>query len=116
MTEYGNPAPNTYGSEGHLLRAAYAALQDRDYISASRYSHSAAWDLRRINNFFDIHQHPTKMATLVPAAALFLRGDVKAARQLVVARLGKEQKLAAEAGSGGNAVVILGPERHDDLV
>ena len=87
VTEYGNPAPNTYVAEGHLLRAAYAALQDWDYISASRYSHSSQWDLRRIDDFFDIHQHPTKMVTLIPAAALFLRGDVQAARELVVAEL-----------------------------
>lgn len=87
VTEYGHPAPNTYVAEGHLLRAAYAALQDWDYVSASRYSHSSQWDLRRINNFFDIHQHPTKMVTLLPAAAMFLRGDVQAARELVVAEL-----------------------------
>ena len=93
VTEYGNPAPNTYGSEGHLLRAAYASLQDWDYISASRYSHSNTWDDRCVLNFFDINQHPTKMATLVPAAAMFLRGDVKAASDLVVAGLGKKQEV-----------------------
>ena len=93
VTEYGNPAPNTYGSEGHLLRAAYASLQDWDYISASRYSHSDQWNERCILNFFYINQHPTKMATLIPAAAMFLRGDVKSARQLVVASLGKEQEV-----------------------
>ena len=93
VTEYGSPAPNTYGSEAHLLRAAYASLQDWDYISASRYSHSNTWDERCIFNFFDINQHPTKMATLIPAAAMYLRGDVKAARELVVASLGKEQEV-----------------------
>jgi hypothetical protein len=93
VTEYGNPAPNTYVSEGHLLRAAYAALQDWDYISASRYSHTAEWNLRCIRNYFDISQHPTKMATLIPAAAMFLRGDVKPARELVVAGLDKEQEV-----------------------
>jgi hypothetical protein len=93
VTEYGNPAPNTHVSEGHLLRAAYAALQDWDYISASRYAHHDDWDLRRIRNFFDIDQHPTKMATLVPAAAMYLRGDVQPARQLVVASLDKEREI-----------------------
>ncbi len=93
VTEYGNPAPNTYASEGHALRAAYAALQDWDYISASRYSHTSNWNVRCILNYFDINQHPTKMATLIPAAAMYLRGDVKAARQLVVAALDKEREL-----------------------
>ncbi len=93
VTEYGHPAPNTYCSEGHLLRAAYACLQDWDYISASRYSHSDKWDLRCIRNFFDISQHPTKMATLIPAAAMYLRGDVQAARELVAVSLDKEQEI-----------------------
>jgi len=93
VTEYGNPAPNTYASEGHLLRSAYAALQDWDYISASRYSHSDKWNVGCIINYFDINQHPTKMATLIPAAAMYLRGDVKPARQLVVASLDKEREI-----------------------
>jgi hypothetical protein len=93
VTEYGHAAPNTYVSEGHLLRAACASLQDWDYISASRYSHSDKWDLRSIRNHFDINQHPTKMATLIPAAAMFLRGDVQPARQLVCASLDKEQEI-----------------------
>ena len=93
VTEYGHSAPNTYVSEGYLLRAAYASLQDWDYISASRYAHSDQWDLRSIRNYFDINQHPTKMATLIPAAAMFLRGDVQPARQLVCASLDKEQEI-----------------------
>ena len=52
MTEYGHCAPSTFVSEGSLLRGAYAALQDWDYISASRYSHHSDWDLKRIRNFF----------------------------------------------------------------
>jgi hypothetical protein len=95
VTEYGHSAPSTYVSEGNLLRAAYSGLQDWDYISTSRYSHAADWDLRRIRNFFDIDQHPTKMVTLIPAAAMFLRGDVRPAEDLVVAVLGKEQEVDA---------------------
>ena len=30
-------------------------------------------------SFFDIDQHPTKMATLPASLAMFLRGDVRAA-------------------------------------
>lgn len=89
VTEYGHPAPNTYVSEGHLLRAAYAALQDWDYVSASRYSHSDKWNLGCVRNYFDINQHPTMMATLIPAAALFLRGDVQPAREAVEVALDK---------------------------
>lgn len=94
ITEYGNAAPNTYVAEGHLLRSAYASLQDWDYISASRYSHSGDWDIGRIRNFFDIDQHPTKMATMIPAAVMYLRGDVLPAKQLVVATIDREQELS----------------------
>ncbi|MFA0767745.1 MAG: hypothetical protein OXFUSZZB_001073 [Candidatus Fervidibacter sp.] len=94
VTEYNHPAPNTYCSEAFLLLAAYAALQDWDAIYAFSYSHRRDdWDLRRIPNFFDIDQHPTKMVTLVPAAAMFVRGDVKPAKQQVVVKLTKEQEV-----------------------
>ncbi|MCX7968361.1 MAG: carbohydrate binding domain-containing protein [Armatimonadetes bacterium] len=93
VTEYNHPAPNTYSSEAFLLLAAYAAFQDWDAIYAFSYSHRLDdWDTRRIPNFFDIDQHPTKMVTLPPAAAIFVRGDVKPAKQQVVVRLTKEQE------------------------
>jgi hypothetical protein len=87
VTEYNHPAPNTFSSEGFLLLAAYGALQDWDAIYAYCYAHTrdgtSGWDSRKINGFFDIDQHPTKMATFVSAAAMFLRGDVKPARTLI---------------------------------
>ncbi len=93
VTEYGHAAPNPHAGEGNLLRDAYAALQDWDYVSTSRYSHKAEWDLRRLRNFFDMDQHPTRLVALVPAAALFLRGDVKPARSIVVAALSREREV-----------------------
>ncbi|MEW6304123.1 MAG: carbohydrate binding domain-containing protein [Verrucomicrobiota bacterium] len=94
-TEYNHPAPNTYGSEGFLLLAAYAALQDWDALYVYSYAHSRkdGWNGRKIGSFFDIDQHPTKMATLVGAAALFLRGDVRPAEKLVVANLDAEREV-----------------------
>ena len=77
-TEYNHPAPITYASEALPLIAAYAALQDWDGIFAFAYCHRRDdWDARKITSFFDIDQHPTKMATLPAAAAMFLRGDVR---------------------------------------
>jgi hypothetical protein len=94
-TEYNHPAPNTYSSEGFLLLAAYAALQDWDAIYVYSYAHTRneGWDSRRINGFFDIDQHPTKMATLVAAAAMFVRGDIAPAKELAVAELGWEREV-----------------------
>lgn len=93
-TQYNHPAPNTYGSEGFLLLAACAALQDWDAIYVYSYVHTRreGWDSRRINGFFDIDQHPTKMATLPAVAALFMRGDVQPARQVVAAPLTAAQE------------------------
>jgi hypothetical protein len=97
VTEYNHSAPNTFSSEGFLLLAAYGALQDWDAIYAYSYAHTrsdtSAWDSRRINSFFDIDQHPTKMATLVSAAAMFLRGDVKPAMDEVSAFLPRETEV-----------------------
>jgi hypothetical protein len=84
VSEYNHPAPNTFGSEGFLLLAAYAALQDWDAVYAFAYSQRGDPDARRIAGFFDVDQHPTKMVTLPPAAALFVRGDVRPARLQVV--------------------------------
>jgi hypothetical protein len=95
ITEYNHPAPNTFGSEGFLLLAAFAALQDWDAIFPFAYSHTAEWDSRHIASFFDISQHPTKMATLPAAAALFRRADVRPANQEIVARFTRDQEIAA---------------------
>ncbi|MDR3635304.1 MAG: carbohydrate binding domain-containing protein [Isosphaeraceae bacterium] len=77
-TEYNHSAPNTYSAETLPLIAAFAALQDWDGVFAFAYSHRKDdWDARRITSFFDIDQHPLKMATLPAATALFLRGDVR---------------------------------------
>lgn len=88
-TEYNHPAPNTYCSEGFLLLAAYAALQDWDAIYPFAWSHtgSESWNSQRIGSFFDIDQHPTKLATLIAANAIFTRGDVAPGKNLVIADL-----------------------------
>jgi hypothetical protein len=78
VTEYNASAPNTYSSEAFLELCAVAALQDWDGVFAFAYSHRLNdWDTRHFKSFFDIDQHPTKMATLPAAVALFLRADVQ---------------------------------------
>ena len=88
VTEYNHPAPNTYSSEAFLLLSAYAALQDWDAIYAFAWSHRRDdWDTQHITSFFDIDQHPAKLVTLPAAVAMFIRGDVTAAREQIVAAL-----------------------------
>jgi hypothetical protein len=88
-TEYNHSAPNQFASEAFPLVCAYAALQDWDGIFAFAYSHrSDDWDKRAIAGFFDIDQHPTKMATLPASLALFRRPWEKPARSLLIRELG----------------------------
>lgn len=109
VTEYNHSAPNTFGSEGFMLLAAYGALQDWDAIYAFSYCHrSDDWDTKRIPNFFDIDQHPTKMATLISAVAMFVRGDVKPAQQQIVVPLNKENEVDALRKSSAWQLVHAG--------
>lgn len=94
-TEYNHSAPNTYSSEGFLLLAAYAALQDWDAIYPFAWSHSGSenWNSQKIGSFFDIDQHPTKLVTLVAAGAMFTRGDISPAKTLVAADLTPDREI-----------------------
>jgi hypothetical protein len=95
VTEYNHAAPNTYAAESFLLLAAYGAFQDWDAVFAFAYSHNSEWDKRRMASFFDIDQHPAKMASLPAAIALFVRGDVSPARKQVVVALPKDREVDA---------------------
>ncbi|RYD82686.1 MAG: hypothetical protein EOP84_09050 [Verrucomicrobiaceae bacterium] len=100
VSEYNHAAPNTYTSETFPLVCAYAALQDWDGIFAFAYSHRTnTWDQGYFQSFFDIDQHPTKMATLPASAALWLRGDVQAAKTSAIASISLSQ--AMEQGRRG---------------
>jgi hypothetical protein len=100
VTEYNHSAPNTFGSEAFLLLAAYAAFQDWDAIYPFACSHRRDdWDSRRIAGFFDIDQHPTKMVTLVPAMAMFARGDVAPGREAATVALPLEREIDALRGA-----------------
>jgi hypothetical protein len=77
VSEYNHAAPNTFNAETFPLICAYAALQDWDGIFAFAYSHRRDdWAKGFFPSFFDIDQHPVKMATLPGSIAMFVRGDV----------------------------------------
>ncbi len=87
-TEYNHSAPNQFAGETFPLICAYAALQDWDGIFAFAYSHRTDdWAKGYFPSFFDIDQHPVKMATLPASLALFMRGDVAAAKTEAIANL-----------------------------
>lgn len=104
-TEYAHPAPNTYGSEGLLIASAYAALHDWDGILIYEYSgRRDDWDPQYFTNYFSIDSHPTKMATFQAAAAMFLRGDVRAAPEIAIAQSSKEEALQITRTEGPEKV------------
>ena len=87
-TEYNHSAPNQFSAETFPLLCAYAALQDWDGVFAFAYSHRANdWAKGYFPGFFDIDQHPVKMATLPASLALFMRGDVSAAKTAAIASI-----------------------------
>lgn len=93
VTEYDHPAPNQYAAEGALLLAAHGALQDWDGLFLFDYGASSGEG--RINSFFEQRTHPAKWGLARACAALFLRGDVRPARQLLCGVLTREQEIDA---------------------
>ncbi len=94
VTEYQHPSPNYYGAEGPLLLAAYAGLQDWDGIWLFDYGQgNNVVPMGYVRGFFEIGQHPTKMANLLLAANLFRRGDVQPAVQEFTMALTPDREL-----------------------
>jgi hypothetical protein len=100
-TEYNHSAPNSYAAETFPLICAYAALQDWDGVFAFAYSHRGDdWDKQFFGSFFDIDQHPVKLATLPGALALFRRGDVGVAKSASIAQIEPNQGMVQVGKSG----------------
>ena len=97
VTEYQHPSPNTYGSEGPLLAAAYGALQDWDSLWMFDYLTGTS---EYVTGFFDHGGHPGKMANNLLAAALFRRGDVAPALNEYTMALTPERGVAIAAEQG----------------
>lgn len=76
-TEYQHPAPNSYGAEGAVALAAYAAFQDWDGLWFFAYGGGVdAWNRGYVSDYFSQDTDPAKMANLLIAAHLFRRADV----------------------------------------
>ncbi len=100
-TEYNHAAPNQFSAETFPLICAYAALQDWDGIFAFAYSHrSDDWAKGYFPSFFDIDQHPAKMATLPASLALFMRGDVAPAKTAMIANVQHDMAVAMAREQG----------------
>jgi hypothetical protein len=103
VSEYNHPFPNMYDAETSIVLSAYAALQDWDGIFLFDYGRLDDWDSERIRRYFDVDQHPVKMATLIPAHMIFVRGDVRPAEKIVTARLSREKEMEIILSGGARA-------------
>ncbi|WP_157960405.1 carbohydrate binding domain-containing protein [Marinimicrobium alkaliphilum] len=95
VSEYQHASPNTYSSEGPLLIAAYAALQDWDGIMMFAYDAGAGgnWGAEVVDNFFSMTAHPTKMANMLAGALIYRRGDVSPAQESVLINFDTDTEL-----------------------
>src|SRR6266540_81568 len=92
VSEVNHPFPNDYASEGIPILAAYAALQDWDGVFWYTFEPKASADWKTvIGDPFDISHNPVKMPQLAAGALMFIRGDVRAARQIIQRSYSRQQ-------------------------
>lgn len=108
VTEYLHPAPNPFASEGPLLLAAFASLQDWDGVFLYNYAHES----EQITGgyFFRWHEiagHPTVMANAAIASLFFQRGDIRPAENLVTRPLSVAAEIEQLADTGAWYLVDL---------
>ncbi len=102
VSETNHPFPNEYASEGIPILAAYAGLQDWDMICMYTFEpkKDPAWK-PYVGDPFDISHDPVRMTEMAAGALMFLRGDIKPAKQTVERTYSKEQVLDAGLLPGG---------------
>ena len=92
VSETNHPFPNDYASEGLPIIAAYGRLQDWDMIVMYTFEPKLLKDWKPyVGDPFDISHDPVRMAELSAGALMFLRGDVKVARETVSRTYSNEQ-------------------------
>jgi len=96
VSETNHPFPNEYASEGIPILAAYAGFQDWDMIIMYTFEPKKDPDWKPyVGDPFDISLDPARMTEMAAGALMFLRGDVKPARQTVERTYSKEQVMDA---------------------
>jgi len=94
VSETNHPFPNEWESEGIPILAAYGAFQDWDAIVIYTFEPKRAPDWKPyIGDPFDISLDPIRMTEMSAGALMFLRGDVRPARQTVKRSYSKEEVL-----------------------
>ncbi len=96
VSETNHPFPNEYAGEGIPILAAYAGFQDWDMVIMYTFEPKKDPNWKPyIGDPFDISLDPVRMTEMAAGALMFLRGDVKPARQTVERTYSKDQVLDA---------------------
>jgi hypothetical protein len=92
VSEVNHPFPSEYSAEGIPILTAYAALQDWDGLFWYTFEHvdPSQWKTRA-SGHFEIRPDPVKMAEIAAGALMFLRGDVRPAKQTVTRSYSADQ-------------------------
>lgn len=85
VSEYNNPYPSRYGTEGQLLLHAYGAYQGWDGLFAYSYDNRRDNEPDHVEYFFSLAARTDVLAHMPACAAMYLRGDVRRARRVVSA-------------------------------
>lgn len=92
VSETNHPFPNEWASEGIPTIAAYAGFQDWDMIVMYTFEPKLAPDWKPyVGDPFDISLDPVRMTEMATGALMFLRGDVRPARQTIERTYSKEE-------------------------
>ena len=92
VSEVNHPYPNDYESEGIPILAAYGSFQDWGGIMLYTFEPKIQPDyVGYVGDAFDISHHPVKIPQMVASALMYLRRDVREARQTVERSYTKEQ-------------------------
>ena len=85
ISEYNHPYPNQYGAESQVMLAVYGRLQGWDGIFQYSYNHYVDDFEPQANPwcYFDLLARTDALAHFPACAAIFLRGDVREARESV---------------------------------
>ncbi len=95
VSEYNHPSPNFYAAEGFPMVAAFGAFQAWSGIFPFAYCHSRDCEPRRMASYFDIKADTHKLVHMPACAAMFLRGDVQPAQEVVAAQMSPATERAA---------------------
>ncbi|MEO8336364.1 MAG: hypothetical protein ABI664_15400 [bacterium] len=92
VSEFNHPFPNDWASEGIPILAAYGRLQDWDAIIIYTFEPKREADWKSyVGDPFDISLDPVRLTQMASGSLMFLRGDVRPARETDVRTYSRDQ-------------------------